>query len=229
LREPFTILSWYEYLADHGLTNGKVDPGVLHELYKRHRAGDMDYEPFAEAIVKKYAEGMLDQEESKVRAVLRGYARHRSKDLFAIARPIIRSLKSHLLRTLVITGSPQDAVQAECNYHRLGLKVHGTKLYATEGRYNGRVENRAIATRKRRVVNRLKRRLGAEIVISFGDSQSDGPLMRGLRVKVGTRPTEWKANLQLDRDSTPSTIRESLDSLLDPSQGSRWGAKSQKA
>ena len=223
LRRPFTIIAWYRFLSTEGGvgTNPEVPADKLQGLYDRHRSQpeDYTYEVFAKDIVDAYAEGMKGVDLRAVLSLSDAYARSVENELFSIAKPVLEQLRLRGLDPFVITGSPLEAVQAECDYGEFKVSVRGTILEVQEGRYTGSVQiNGATAKSKRTVVQGFIQN-GAKVAISFGDSNSDKPLMVGASVQVvesaeSIKKLDWTPTAYLPNDSSAETVETTLDAVL---------------
>lgn len=215
LRKPFTILSWYRYLSYNHGTNGMVDPRELEELYDRYRIGKFaaGYHQFAVELVDLYGLGMEGVEVAKIEDLVHGYPTPAiSRNLYDISHHLVTVLIQLDIDALVITGSPEEAVQAEVAHHSLGWRVRGTELDVSDGIYLRTATNRALAEKKKEIVEEEMAN-GAEVIIAFGDTNSDAPLMIASGVRV-VEALGWTPHAYLATNSGSEQVQEAIERAL---------------
>ena len=183
LRPGFTILDWTDFLVERAV----VDPAVsasIQSLVARYRAGDLGYEQLATQSGSALASGLGGVATNLVHRLAGVFAQRDAPRLQPFTSALIDLLERHRARVVVISGAPEEPLQAHGK--RLGISVvRGLRLEARTGIYTGRVaENPGTGNAKQVLIHQLLASGAMPVLLAMGDSVADLPLFAVARVRV---------------------------------------------
>jgi phosphoserine phosphatase len=180
IRSGWTIRDWAGHLKNNGLipahTPVEVEAGI-----ERYATGTWTYARMAEAVLEALASGLKGQSSKLVAAQALIFVRADSR-LFPFAKSLLSALAARGMSLVVISGAPQEVLDAAASYYGLS-EVHGTTFDIRNGTYVGTVsENRATKAGKHEAATIL---LGkSRAFVAIGDSEADLPLLEKARLSV---------------------------------------------
>lgn len=179
LREAFVVFDWVQFLVRSGVISTRHKT-KMSAIFARFNHKQLSYESMAREVVSAYAESMRGLNATELDGLVRQFWTTDAK-LFDFTIPLLEMMRGLGITPVLVSGAPLVVVKPfaetigidECFGLELGLDSGGI--------YNGSiVMNLAISSNKQAVVDSLLEQ-GRTVVLAFGDSASDAPLLEAAR------------------------------------------------
>jgi HAD superfamily phosphoserine phosphatase-like hydrolase len=172
LCEGFTLSAWAEFLAARRLF-GTVR--TVRNLLDTFQHGSFSYEEFCRRMAEAYADGLAGRSHGEVLEAGAAFIRSDNRRVFRFVRALWAYFDEHDLKVVVLTGAPEEPLKHYAD--AIGFELGGAlRLQVKRGFYTGNiVENCGLYDSKQAAVKRVEQ--NDEVVIAFGDSVSDLPLL----------------------------------------------------
>lgn len=214
LRTGWVIVDWAEALSLQSL----LPPGAARAVrvaLDQYLAHELEYDTAAEAMLRALAEGLSGRAADDVQQHAASFVA-RDAALRPWVRPLLAELSDRSVSSTLVSGAPQEILDAMVGYHPNLRAAYGTTLAVTQGRYSGSVAaNRASARGKMEVLEHV---LGHAdwVLVSVGDSLADIPILELADVPIVVDNAELASrfanSILLSADATDiSAILERLD------------------
>ena len=182
LRQGWILVDWTAKLAETALLP-ETTLDQVRGVMDRYKDGGLSYGDFALAIPGLVAQGLRGASIEKVAASALEFVRDDPVGVRGFARPLLQALRDRSIASIVVSGAPQEILDACAACYGLDA-VYGTTFGERLGHYSGEVMvNRAIASEKTIVVDQLVRD-GHRVVMALGDSEADLPLLTAAELPI---------------------------------------------
>lgn len=191
LHQGITLLSWARFLQERSFLSIKRF-SAINALLEGESAGRLSYEQFAEAVVAEYAQGLVGMKQENLKNLAEQFIESDRERLFHFVRPLLDLLRSSEIKTIVISGCPQEILDVYRNV--LGLHVaYGCSLsQRPDGTFSGGVEiNPALGRVKEALISDLSSEY--VVLVAMGNTDSDWPLLRRARLPLYLKPSASNA------------------------------------
>lgn len=202
----FTMFSFGRRLAREGLID-RASWLRLAADFLGLWSGKTSYARFARDAVEHYGLALAGRKQSDFLAA--GQENAGRVRLYWYAPGLIALLRRRGLATVAISGSPEECMRPLTE--RIGLDESYGSVIATDaaGVYTGAVaRNMALGESKAAMVRELGARY--DIVIAFGDTEQDIPLLESARRAVAMNPRPLLARVARERGWTALTFRHNV-------------------
>jgi phosphoserine phosphatase/transcriptional regulator with XRE-family HTH domain len=211
LARGWIIAPWLEHLAAHDIGATRDGAASLRQLFAEHKVqATRDHDLLATRAAAIYAQALKGVSVAALERLAEDFIDEYLEDdyLYASSRDLVAGLRDRGLRPVLVTGAPAELIRpllTALDFERAFSLV----LREEAGVYTGEVVlNRGVSRAKAAACQTLTNAQDAEIVVAFGDSESDRALWNaaGVSVRIGG-----------DRDATDVTISGvDLDQPVDP-------------
>jgi HAD superfamily hydrolase (TIGR01490 family) len=190
LLRGFIIRSFHEYLAEHGVVDGRYTDEVI-DISDQNIRGELTYRETAERVPTIFAESLRGLEVELVESHAEAFMmNHVPEALLWYSRALIAVMKVTVDRVIALSGSPIEPIR---RLHGLGFhSEYGTVFEKERGVYTGRVESNLIlgevkAEAARRLAVEHDVDLGRSV--AFGDSDQDAEMLGLVKLPIALNPS----------------------------------------
>ncbi|MCU1457084.1 MAG: HAD-superfamily hydrolase, subfamily [Actinomycetia bacterium] len=189
LHQRATIRAFAGFLVERGLLDAAVDR-AMDAAYLDYHVGSSTHDVLVERVVGAYAAAMSGLAVGEIAAQAEAFVEVDVDSLRPWAAPLLVRIAAMGIDPVVISGSPESVLREHAR--RLPIRrIFGVLLDERDGRYAGTVaHNTGLAREKAATVRAVA--ATHSVVVAFGDSRSDLPLLHAARlpVLVGEMPMD---------------------------------------
>lgn len=177
LKAGYSIIDFARYLTEIGKFNNeelsRIDVGL-----QQHKAGELDYNAFADLIVDAYSKGIAGQKEDELLTHSDSFWEQYSRGIYGYVEDLFRQLKEMNAETVAMSGSDKWSLApllSMLNFTRNFV----TDYEVVEGVFTGKVvRNAASLSGKEELVKRAIGDGEYDVIFGFGDSVADLAFLR---------------------------------------------------
>ena len=178
----FTILRWAEYLS----VCNRFNPNQLEVMYSAIRDFEqrsVDYMSLVHIVAEAYAGGVKGVPSSEIHRLAKRFVAKELHWIYPYARVVIPWLSHREIKIVVVTGSPQEVIEAASKELPIG-EIFGLSVDVdSQGHLTGHISrNPGSKKAKDEIIAGLKKK--NELVFAFGNSEADLPLLRAANMPV---------------------------------------------
>jgi phosphoserine phosphatase len=190
LLRGFIIRGFHEYLAGHGVVDGRYTCEII-DVSDRNMRGELSYRETAERVPALFAESLRGVEVELVESHAEAFMMsHVPETLLWYSGVLVAAMGATVDRVIALSGSPIESIR------RLqGLGFHseyGTVFEKEEGVYTGRVESNLILGEvKAEAARRIAVEHGLDLSrsVAFGDSDQDAETLGLVGLPIALNPS----------------------------------------
>ncbi|MFH1055471.1 MAG: HAD-IB family hydrolase [Candidatus Altiarchaeota archaeon] len=191
LAKGYLIIDFPHYLHEKGLFNPE-EIEFINQQYAGYKKGEITYLTLARSLPEAYARGIKGQKESDVVECARNFVSEHPERAFSFSKGLIELVKSRGFEPVLVSGSPQEIVQAFGDSIGAGTCL-GTECDIKDGVYTGGLKlNAAIFVTKRGLVESYvkENKLNPLLCAAFGDTDRDLALLGMVGFPVAINPNK---------------------------------------
>jgi phosphoserine phosphatase len=180
LRRGFTLFDWCTFLNGHQAFDVEAAERLSAYL-NEYGTQKMSYSTLWKLAPPTYGMGIRGQSVDTINELAKLFV-EQDASLFQFTEELLQFLIERDLKLVVVSGAPEEVLDSYRG--RFGwTSVHGVAVDHRDGVYRAELlNNPATAESKSRVVQDLA--VNSKILIAFGDSEADIPMLNAARVKV---------------------------------------------
>jgi phosphoserine phosphatase len=192
----FIIRSFHEYLAEHGVVDGRYTCEIT-DISDRNMRGELSYRETTERVPALFAESLrgVDVEvvESHAEAFMMS---HVPETLLWYSGALVAAMGATMDSVIALSGSPIETIR---RLHGLGFhSEYGTVFEKEGGVYTGRVEsNLILGEAKAEAARRIAVEHGLDLSrsVAFGDSDQDAETLGLVGLPIALNPSPSMRNI----------------------------------
>jgi len=168
----YSIIDFAEFLKNHHCFSPSTWNKFQH-LLESYKHKQLDYNAFANEVVRLYAEGVRGQHIKVIQSLSGLFWRDRVQTLYPFVQPLFAELNTISAKKILISGSTLESLSGLIQSLRF-QEIHTTLISTAGSVFLGTVKtNTASEKEKSKTVDDIFARHPKAITIGFGDSAAD--------------------------------------------------------